>query len=84
MKIKVDKEEYGRLLEKVDYLEEEIRRNRESMFKNWKWTREYLYKMMEDYFKSQCISVMVKRDKDIIIGEVRKNAMDNLFKEEEE
>ena len=84
MKIKVDKEEYERLLEKVDYLEERLNRDRESMFENWRWTREYLYKMMEDYFKSQCISVMVKRDKDMIIGEVRKNAMDNLFKEGEE
>lgn len=83
MKIKVDKEEYERLLEKVDYLEERLNRDRESMFENWRWTREYLYKMMEDYFKSQCISVMVKRDKDQIIGEVRKNAMDNLFREGE-
>ena len=83
MKIKVDKEEYERLLEKVDYLEERLDHDRESMFDNWRWTREYLYKMMEDYFKSQCISVMVKRDKDMIIGEVRKNAMDNLFKEGE-
>ena len=81
MKIKVDKEEYERLLEKVDYLEERLNRDRESMFENWRWTREYLYKMMEDYFKSQCISVMVKRDKDMVIGEVRKNAKDNLFKE---
>lgn len=83
MKNKVDKEEYERLLERVDHLEEEIWHTRESMFENWKWTREYLYKMMEDYFRSQCISVMVKRDKDKIIGEVRKNAMDNLFKERE-
>lgn len=84
MKIKVDKEEYERLLEKVNYLEERLNRDRESMFENWRWTREYLYKMMEDYFKSQCISVMVKRDKDMVVGEVRKNAMDNLFKEEKE
>lgn len=83
MKIKVDKEEYERLLERVDYLEERLDRDRESMFVNWRWTRETLYKMMEDYFKSQCISVMVKRDKDMIMGEVRKNAMDNLFKERE-
>lgn len=83
MKIKVDKEGYEHLLEKVDYLEEEIRHTRESMFDNWRWTREELYKMMEHYFKTQCISVMVKRDKDQIIGEVRKNAMDNLFKEGE-
>lgn len=84
MKIKVDKEEYERLLEKVDYLEEEIRHTREHMFENWRWTRMSLYEMMEDYFKSQCISVMIKRDKDMVIGEVRKNAMDNLFKEGEE
>ena len=81
MTIKVDKEEYERLLERVDYLEERLVRDRDSIYNNWKWTREALYKMMEDYFKSECISVMVKRDKDIIIGEVRKNAMDNLFKE---
>lgn len=81
MKIKVDKEEYERLLEKVNDLENRLNREHESMFENWRWTREYLYKMMEDYFKTQCISVMVKRDKDTIIGEVRKNAMDNLFKE---
>ena len=35
MKIKVDKEEYERLLEKVSYLEEEIRHTREHMFENW-------------------------------------------------
>lgn len=83
MKNKVDKEEYERLLERVDYLEERLNRDREAMFENWRWTREELYEMMEHYFKSQCISVMVKRDKDQIIGEVRKNAMDNLFKEGE-
>lgn len=83
MKIKVDKQEYELLLERVAKLEEEIRDEKFSMFENWKWTRETLYKMMEDYFKSQCVSVIVKRDKDQIIGEVRKNAMDNIFKEDE-
>lgn len=83
MKIKVDKEQYERLLEKVDYLEEEISRTRDGMFNNWRWSREALYDMMEHYFKSKCVSVMVKRDKDQIIGEVRRHAMDNLFKEEE-
>lgn len=81
MKIKVDKEEYERLLEKVDYLEKKLNRDREATFENWRWARETLYKMMESYFKTQCISVIVKRDKDQIIGEVRKNVMDNLFKE---
>lgn len=83
MKIKVDKQEYELLLERVAKLEEETRDEKFSMFENWKWTRETLYKMMEDYFKSQCVSVLVKRDKNQIIGEVRKNAMDNIFKEDE-
>ena len=81
MKIKVDKEEYERLLEKVDYLEERLNRDHESMFENWRWTREYLYKMMEDYFKTKCITVVMERDKNKIVAEVRKQAMDNLFKE---
>lgn len=84
MKIKVDKEEYERLLEKVDYLEERLNRDRESMFENWRWTRETLEEMMELYFKHKCMTVMLKRDKDMIVGEVRKNAMDNLFKERED
>jgi hypothetical protein len=81
MKIKVDKEEYERLLERVYCLEEEFRHSHDYMYKNWKWTRESLYEMMEDYFKTQCMTVMVKRDKNIIVGEVRENAMNNLFKE---
>ena len=81
MKIKVDREEYERLLERVAKLEEEVLDEKFSVFENWKWTRETLYKMMEDYFKTQCISVMVKRDKDMIVGEVRENTMNNLFKE---
>lgn len=84
MKIKVDKEEYEHLLERVAELEGEVRDERCSIFENWKWTRETLYKMMEDYFKSRCMSVIIKRDKDMIVGEVRRNAMDNLFKEEED
>lgn len=83
MKIKVDKKEYEMLLERVAKLEEEVRDEKFSMFENWKWTRETLEEMMELYFKRKCMTVMLKRDKDMIVGEVRKNAMDNLFKEEE-
>lgn len=81
MKIKVDEDEYKRLLERVDYLEDKLNHDRECMFENWRWTRESLYKMVEDYFKTKCMSVMVKRDKDMIVGEIRRNVMDNLFKE---
>lgn len=84
MKIKVDEEVYERLLERVDYLENRSNQDREYMFENWRWTRDSLYEMMENYFKSQCVSVMLKRDKDMIVGEIRKNAMDNLFKEDKD
>lgn len=83
MKIKVDKEEYELLLQRVEKLEEKVQEETFSLFENWKWTRETLQEMMEHYFSSQCINVMMKRDKDMIVGEVRKRAMDNLFKEKE-
>ena len=38
---------------------------------------------MEDFFEHKCMTVMVKRDKNMIEAEVRKNIIDNLFKEEE-
>ena len=41
-----------------------------------------LEKYMEDFFEHKCMTVMVKRDRDMISAEVRKNIMDNLFKEE--
>ena len=82
MKIKVDKEEYDMLLERVAKLEQKTREEYFDLYRNWRWTRETLHKMMEDYFNSKCITVMHKRDKDMIVGEVRKNIMDNLFKED--
>lgn len=82
MKIKVDKEEYEGLLKRVKILERKRSEDWEYMYDRWLWTREALNKMMEDYFKTQCMSVIIKRDKKKIIAEVRKQAMDNLFKEE--
>ena len=81
MKIKVDKEEYELLLKRVEQLEEQLWQQTWDLFENWKWTKESVLKMMEDYFSSQCVNVIVKRDKNMIVGEVRKQAMDNLFKE---
>lgn len=83
MKIKVDKEEYERLLQRVERLEEDVEHTCEYMFKNWSWTREELGKMMEDYFSSRCMTIVMKRDKKEIIAEVRKRIMDNLLKEKE-
>ena len=79
MNIKVDKEEYENLLKRVKELEEY--RNTEdgrymhvtNIFQNY----------MEDFFNHKCMTVMVKRDRNMIAAEVRKNIMDNLFKDEE-
>ncbi len=82
MKIRVDKEEYERLLKRVDYLEKELEHEREHMYKNWRFAKCQLGKMMKDYFESQCMTVVMKRDKNEIMAEVRKRVMDNVFKEE--
>lgn len=77
MKIKVDKEEYENLLEKVDYLEKSLNCERECLV----WTREHLYEMIEEYFKTKCMTVIMERDKNRIVAEVRKQAINNLFKD---
>lgn len=82
MKIKVDKEEYTELLERVAALEKKTAEDREHIFENWRWTRDSLYKMMEEYFRHKCITAIVKRDKEQIIGELKTQALDNMFKEE--
>ena len=78
MKIKVDKEEYENLLNRIKELEE-YRKTEEERYRH---VRYYLQSYLEDFFKHKCMTVMVKRDRDMIAAEVRKNMMDNLFKEE--
>lgn len=77
MKIKVDKEEYERLLKRV----EELEKYRAEEWERFGGLVNNLQRHMEDFFEHKCMTVMVKRDKDMILAEVRKNAMDNLFKE---
>lgn len=77
MKVKVDKEEYERLLKRV----EELEKYREEEWKHFRILENNLQRYMEDYFEHKCMTVMVKRDKNMIMAEVRKNIMDNLFKE---
>ena len=81
MKIKVDKEEYEYLVKRVKRLEEAVDGRTGEIYRNWAWTRDMLYEMMENYFNNQCMVVMTKRDKNKVIAEVRKKAMDNIFKE---
>lgn len=79
MKIKVDKDEYEQLLKRVKELEED-------KYSDWKRIKDLtdnMQKYLEDFFKQKCISVMIKRDKDLVEAQVRKKVMDNLFKEEQ-
>ena len=78
MKIKVDKEEYKSLLKRVEELEEH-RKTEEERYRHFTY---YLQSYLEDFFKHKCMTVMVKRDRNMIAAEIRKNIMDNLFKEE--
>ena len=79
MKIKVDKEEYEHLLKRV----EELEKYREEEWERFGRLSNDMQRHMEDFFKHKCVSVMAKRDRDMIVAEVRKNVMDNLFKEQE-
>lgn len=79
MKVKVDKEEYERLLKRVEELEE----YRETEHERFMWLVNNMERQMEDFFNHKCMTVMVKRDKNMITAEVRRNIMDNLFKEKE-
>lgn len=79
MRIKVDKEEYERLLKRVEWLEE-YRKTEEERYRHATY---YLQSYLEDFFEHKCMTVMVKRDRDMIAAEVRKNMMENLFKDEQ-
>ena len=82
MKIKVDKEEYKALLKRVERLESKVNEEDFTLYENWRWTREALEELMEHYFSNRCMTVVMKRDKNEIIAEIRKQAMNNLFKED--
>ena len=79
MKIKVDKKEYEDLLERVKKLEEDRDFCKKYLIGVYKGLEE----RMEDFFKYKCMTVMLRRDKNEIVAEIRKRAMDNLFKEDE-
>lgn len=78
MKIKVDKKKYENLLKRVERLEED----RADDWARFMWMEKRLQEYMEDFFKHKCMTVVIKRDKNEVVAEVRR-AMDNLFKEEE-
>ncbi len=80
MKIKVDKKEYEQLLARVERLEQYMN----DSFERSRLLEIHFRDYIESYFTDKCRVVMMKRDKDAIVAELRSQVMDNLFKEQEE
>lgn len=79
MKIKVDRKEYEDLLRRVKKLEEDRDFYKKYLIRVYNGLEE----RMEDFFKHKCMTVMLKRDKNEVVAEVRRAIEHNLFKEEE-
>lgn len=82
MKVKVDEKEYLDLIKKVDRLERAVEDREGFIFRSWELTEERLYRMMEQYFDNRTRDILFRRDRDKIIGELKKVAIDNIFGEE--
>lgn len=82
MKIKVDKKEYEQLLARVEQLEQDNANSWKKFFDAECRLRQELRYSLESYFTDRCQVVMIKRDRDEIVAELRSQAMDNIFKEQ--
>lgn len=76
MKIKVDKKEYESLLARVDELEGKVDRATDYGDIVLKRMREEI----NNYFENQCRMVLVKRDKNEIVAEIKNQITNNMFK----
>lgn len=80
MKIRVDKDEWEELKKRVESLESS--HHYDSQY--YMSLSDQLQGLMEDFFRDKVQTYMVKRDKDMIIAELKSKAIDNMFKGEEE
>ena len=78
MRVRVDKKEYKSLLDRVERLEEKVAHSERHVDILMKRMREEV----ERYFQEKCRLVVVKRDKEEIVAGLRKQVIDNIFKEE--
>ena len=76
MKIKVDKKEYESLLARVDELEGKVDRATDYGDIVLKRMREEI----DNYFLDKCHVVIVKRNKDEIVAEIKNQITNNMFK----
>lgn len=76
--MKISKKEYESLLFRITALE----LAQDKAAKDFTLMTKELQERIDNYFKYKCEAIIIKRDKDMIMGEVRDNIMNNLFKEE--
>lgn len=76
--MKISKKDYERLLFRVTKLE----LAQDKAVKDFSLMTKELQERIDNYFKYKCEAIIIKRDKDMIVGELRDTIMNNLFKEE--
>lgn len=77
-------EEIRELKEQIDTLEKE---HRELEHKCIEWfcsINQYIKDSVDGYFREKCQMVIVKRDEDEIIAQIKKQTMGNLFRKEDD
>lgn len=76
--MKLSKKEYESLLFRITRLE----LAQDEYTKDFALMTKRLREEMDNYFKHKCEAIIIKRDKNMVVGEVRDNIMNNLFKED--
>lgn len=76
--MKISKKEYESLLFRITRLE----LAQDKAVKDFAIMTKELQERIDNYFKYKSEAIIIKRDKDMIIGEIRENIMNKLFKEE--
>lgn len=78
--MRISKKEYESLLAKVAKLE----LAQDKATKDFILLTKELQERIDNYIKYKCSAIIIKRDRDMIVGEIRDNIMKNLFKEEQD
>lgn len=68
-------EDYGELKEKISVMQDEIA----ELQRHASTLKAELRELMDDYFKHECMVVMLKRDRREIVAEIRKQMEKNLM-----
>lgn len=78
------RKEIEELKEQVEMLEQQqkdLEKRCTEFFRNLKL---YVKESVGRYFDEKCLVVLLKRDKDEIIAQIEKKAMDNLFRKDDD